>query len=172
MSILNEFMSLEEALYPLNVYPIWDQSNRYYCTPLQYQMFAGLGVDGIHFCYRESSQPDHALIIVVSPGAECEVTPVAETITDFIRLLITTGDAGSMEAAANRSLAEYQEYEMGGLETLHEYPEQKQGADAAIARLKEMFGVHEMADLYGYIQDMKQKYANLTFTFDAEDSFS
>lgn len=70
----------------------------YFCTPKGATIFGWKGVDGIHFCFIRGFG---SMVFAVSPmnGAPNYVHPLAKDFTDFLRLLISCGDAEALEQA-------------------------------------------------------------------------
>lgn len=75
-----------------------DNQQRYYCTPVDAEIFARTGVDGIHFCtipaYGE-------MIFCVDPSGSHsrEVFPLAEDWEDLLRMLLACGDVWNLVEA-------------------------------------------------------------------------
>ena len=128
-----------------------DPDNRYFCTPVGAIVFGWTGVDGIHFCkirrFRE-------MIFAVSPAnAPGEyVHPIARDFRDFLRLLITLGDANLLEQAwmwdRSRFMTERK------IVAAEEDPER----DEVIRRLIKKFSLTPMEDPYGYIHSLQDRF--------------
>ena len=64
------------------------KATHYFCTPVGGEIFASIGVDGIHYC----TVPDLGdTIFVVTPMTSLDhhVFPVAHDLTEFLRLIVT-----------------------------------------------------------------------------------
>lgn len=160
MSILIDFKESLASLGALNLYTI---EERYHCTPVEAVLLASIGIDGIHYCIlpMDSKSLDDSPVFVVSPHSYVEVLPVAENITDFISLVVTLKEAGGIEAAALRDKDSFLQYfEEDPLDD----PEYPVLVNEAIEYCKQKFNIGELENPYEYIQTMKQKYKNLTYT--------
>lgn len=75
-----------------------DDSVTYFCTPQGASIIGWAGVDGIHFCFLRGFGE---MVFAVSPmnPAPDFVHPLAETFTDFLRLLLACGDTAALEQA-------------------------------------------------------------------------
>ncbi|MBE6565039.1 MAG: hypothetical protein E7655_07185 [Ruminococcaceae bacterium] len=58
-----------------------------FCTPVGADIFASLGVDGIHFCQIEGFG-DMVFTVTPSPSDDNYVIPTARTFSDFLRLVL------------------------------------------------------------------------------------
>lgn len=136
-----------------------DPDNRYFCTPVGAIVFGWTGVDGIHFCkirrFRE-------MIFAVSPAnAPGEyVHPIARDFRDFLRLLITLGDANLLEQAwmwdRSRFMTERK------IVAAEEDPER----DGVIRRLIKKFSLTPMEDPYGYIHSLQDRFDYTAIPYD------
>lgn len=74
------------------------ENNPYFCTPKGASVFGWAGVDGIHFCFIRGFG---GMVFAVSPMsiAPNYVRPIARTFEDFLRLLLSCGDAAAPEQA-------------------------------------------------------------------------
>lgn len=160
MSILIDFKESLTSLGALNLYII---EERYHCTPVESELLASIGIDGIHYCIlpMDNKSLDDSPVLVVSPHSYVEVLPVAENITDFISLVVTLKEAGGIEAAALRDKHSFLQYLEEGL---LDDPEYSALVNQAVEYCKHKFSVSEMENPYEYIQAMKQKYKNITYT--------
>lgn len=160
MSLVSAFQDSLPELTALSLYPA---EARYHCTPVEAVLLATIGVDGIHFCLLPA--PDKPLaespVLVISPLSEVEVIPVAETLMDFIALVITLKEAGAIEAAALREKDAFLSYLEGGLLGDSEHARQ---VNEAAAYCKQKFSVCEMENPYEYIQTIKQRYQTIRYT--------
>ncbi|MDO5292368.1 MAG: hypothetical protein Q4F05_06415 [bacterium] len=89
-----------------------ETNDGYFCTPVGAEVFARLGVDGIHFCFIPSLQPDRSLeqgmVYAVNPMAPDQyVKPVANNLKEFLEMVIACGDAGVLEQAGAMDRKKY-----------------------------------------------------------------
>ena len=68
----------------------------YFCTPKGASIFGWVGVDGIHFCFIRGFG---SMVFAISPmnSAPNFLHPLARNFADFLRLLLTCGDASALE---------------------------------------------------------------------------
>ncbi len=76
----------------------WESKSMYFCTPRRAKVIGWSGVDGIHYCFVRGFGE---MVFAVSPMnvPEDYVHPIAGSFTDFLRLLLTCGDAAALEQA-------------------------------------------------------------------------
>ena len=136
-----------------------DPDNRYFCTPVGAVVFGWAGVDGIHYCKIRRFRD---MIFAVSPAnAPGEyVHPIAKDFRDFLRLLITLGDANLIEQAwmwdRSRFIAERKRVSAA--------PDPAR--DAVIAKLTKKFSLAPMEDPYTYIRTLQEHFDYTTIPFD------
>lgn len=89
------FLQLNIDLAPLGVARCEDNAP-YFCTPKGASVFGWTGADGVHFCFIRGFGET---VFSVSPmnAAPDYVHPLAESFTDFLRLLLACGDAAALE---------------------------------------------------------------------------
>ena len=89
------FLQLGINLAPVGI-EARDDETVYFCTPRGASIIGWAGVDGIHYCFIRGFGE---MVFAVSPMniAPDFVRPLAETFTDFLRLLLACGDAGTLE---------------------------------------------------------------------------
>ena len=91
------FLDKKIDLRPVGV-EITGDAVPYFCTPQGAVIFGRTGVDGIHFCFIPGLGET---VFAVSPmnDAPDRIHPLAETFTDFLRLLLACGDVAALEQA-------------------------------------------------------------------------
>lgn len=158
------FQAFKDNLPKLSALNLYGSQERYYCTPVEAVPLASIGADGIYFCIlpRVNQTLDDSPVLVISPLSEVEVIPVAETIRDFISLVITLQDAGGIEAAALREKDSFLRYFEENL--LLDDLQHAIDIHQAVRYCKEAFGIFEMADPYEYVQTVKQKLRTIPYT--------
>ena len=92
-----KFLECRIDLTPVGVERRRDASP-YFCTPKGASIFGWAGVDGIHFCFLPGFGET---VFAVSPmnSAPDYVHPIAQSFTDFLRLLLSCGDVSALEQA-------------------------------------------------------------------------
>ncbi|OMF28075.1 hypothetical protein BK133_18845 [Paenibacillus sp. FSL H8-0548] len=126
---------------------------RYHCTPPDFIPFASPGVDGIHYCFVTDfgtvKDLEQAYIAAVSPmDIDSEIWIVAKNITDFLRILCTDRSVlyynGSTLDVYFQSAKE------------QELQQEKQQLSPALQRLKAVFELNEIPDLFEYMQSVRE----------------
>jgi hypothetical protein len=126
---------------------------RYHCTPPDFIPFASPGVDGIHYCFVTDfgtvNDLEQAYIAAVSPmDFDSEIWIVAKNITDFLRILCTDRSIlyfnGSTLDVYSQRVKEQEEQQ------------EKQPPSPALQRLKAVFDLNEIPDLYEYMQSIRE----------------
>ena len=92
-----KFLRKHLDLSPLSVMRRED-NDPYFCTPKGASIFGWAGVDGIHFCFVRGFGET---VFAVSPmnGGKDFVHVIARDFSDFLRLLLATGDSAALEQA-------------------------------------------------------------------------
>lgn len=97
MKTYNEFMrwNIDTSLIGLEKSP---NDNLYFCTPKGAHVIGWAGVDGIHFCFVEGFGE---MVFAVSPlnNTKEYVHPIANSFSDFMRLILACGNASALEKA-------------------------------------------------------------------------
>ena len=169
---IDEFNSIINDLTSLGIVK-WDSRDRYFCTPIEARILAGLGSDGIHFCLisrNEYEDIELSPVYVISPMMpEHYVELIASSFEDFIALLIECKDATALEyvsyseeEAFNRFLVEIDR----GIIDACDFNEK---VHSAIKRLQSIFGIRSIDNIYQHIQLTRSKLENhAPFTFSKE----
>lgn len=97
MITYNKFKKLNIDISPLGIEQ-WENANPYFCTPKRAKIIGWAGVDGIHYCFVHGFGE---MVFAVSPmnALGDYVHPLARTFSDFLRLLLSCGDAAALEQA-------------------------------------------------------------------------
>lgn len=135
----------------------------YFCTPKGASVFGWAGVDGIHFCFIRGFGE---MVFAVSPmnAAPDYVHPLAESFTDFLRLLLACGDASALEQAWMWDKPRFEAF-------LRDNPpteEQKK----TLARIAERMKLTAMEQPWEYIHALQASfdYGKLRYTEDYYDN--
>ncbi len=104
---IKAFRKINIDLSPLGLY-MKGEFEHYYCTPKNAQIFASMGVDGIHFCTIEQFGE---IVFAVSPMNFGEnVHPVARGFEDLLCLLLHCGDIAALEQCYNWDEEQYKAF--------------------------------------------------------------
>lgn len=151
MRITDEFQKIKTDLSYIGL--CRGTFEKYFCTPLNSIIFAGLGVDGIHFCIipsKEDKTLENSPVYVVSPLMPGHYTePVAENFTDFLSLVIITKDAATMESISYMDKETFDNY-------LQDISGENKETIEAIRVLKETFNLKDIPDVYHYVKSVQQ----------------
>lgn len=153
----------KEILRKLNKHkPVWyslgmqyekpSEAVRYFCTPMGAQIFASLGVDGIHYITLPS-QGDTVLMVDPMPSDDRYVIPVAENLADFMCLIYTLEGTQLLDRTLCPDEAKWKEHL-----TLH----LAAGDDRRKAELNELshlFDVRPISDPYRYMCALADRFA-------------
>lgn len=125
---------------------------RYSCTPVDFIPFARSGGDGIHYCFVTDfgtvQDLEHANIAVVSPmDFDDAIWLVAKNMNDFLRIICTDRTVLYNNPNTSRKIFEKTE------EQVAEALADKQSP--SIQRLKQFFGLNEIADMAEYIRSVQ-----------------
>ena len=75
-----------------------EDNDPYFCTPKGASIFGWAGVDGIHFCFVRGFGETVFAVSPMNGGKDC-VHVIARDFSDFLRLLLATGDSAALEQA-------------------------------------------------------------------------
>jgi len=119
------------------------ENTPYFCTPVGAEIIGWAGVDGIHYCFiRRFGEMVFAVDPMNDPGNH--VYPLARNFEDFLRLLLSCGDAGCIQQAHAWDAAAFARYQQ-------ENP-RSEAQTAALDKLAKTFRLTPMPDPLGYIR--------------------
>lgn len=144
---LKRLHALGYTLAPLGV-EFRKDNKPYFCTPKYSNIIGWAGVDGIHFCCIFGySDAVFAVSPMNAPGEYIHI--VAESIGDFISLLLATGDSAALEQAWQWDREQFEAF----------VRESKANAPHEVI---DMIGLklklRPMRDPYGYIHNLQQNF--------------
>lgn len=128
----------------------------YFCTPEGARIFGWAGVDGVHYCFVQGfGEMVFAVIPIAGPGGY--VRPLARDFTDFLRLLLSCGDAAILDQAGLWSQAQFDT----ALREAPPTPEQQ----AVLKAIASRFSLTPMERPLSYIQELQRgfDYSRLRF---------
>lgn len=141
----------------------------YFCTPLNADVFAYIGSDGIHFCIAKSEKGiENSPVYVVSPSM-CGhyVELVGRNITDFLCLVITCKDASAIEYISYASEEKFIEHIIKINEQILDNSFINSAVEDAISTLKTVFKLYTIDNVFKHVKDTKENpiyHVNLTFS--------
>lgn len=129
-----------------------DDNVRYFCTPQEAIPFASLGFDGIHFCLMELPEKSGTYRVVqVNPAAgEERLRLVADSLDDFVSLLMKVPFGGNIYTASYQDRASYED----AIERSNREVEEWGMEDGLIKLRKKLamvFHVRPISDPFDYI---------------------
>jgi hypothetical protein len=154
MRITDKFKYIKTDLSPIGLIKKDTKRYKYFCTPKNAVVFAGIGVDGIHFCILPDENDktlENSPVYVVSPMMpDHYVEPVAENFYNFISLVVLLKDAGALEYISYADRAGFSKY-------LQDVPCDKQEIIKAVTALSDAFPVKNINDAYGYVKQLQSR---------------
>lgn len=156
-----KFLRKHLDLSPLSVMRRED-NDPYFCTPKGASIFGWAGVDGIHFCFVRGFGETVFAVSPMNGGKDC-VHVIARDFSDFLRLLLATGDSAALEQAWQWDEAQFDAF-------LAENPptdEQK----AVLSQITTVFFLTPMERPWQYLRKLQAEFdlSKLKFTEDFYD---
>ena len=156
-----KFLRKHLDLSPLSVMRRED-NDPYFCTPKGASIFGWAGVDGIHFCFVRGFGETVFAVSPMNGGRDC-VHVIARDFSDFLRLLLATGDSAALEQAWQWDEAQFDAF-------LAENPptdEQK----AVLSQITTVFSLTPMERPWQYLHALQAEFdlSELKFTEDFYD---
>uniref|UniRef100_N2A0J7 Uncharacterized protein n=1 Tax=Eubacterium plexicaudatum ASF492 TaxID=1235802 RepID=N2A0J7_9FIRM len=84
---------------------IKDALTKYFCTPTNLNVFASLGVDGVHFGVLKGHK--NPPVYVIDPWSASYVEPISENFEDFLSMLLTLKNANFFTFISGSSKEEF-----------------------------------------------------------------
>ena len=139
-----------------------EDNDPYFCTPKGASIFGWAGVDGIHFCFVRGFGETVFAVSPMNGGKDC-VHVIARDFSDFLRLLLATGDSAALEQAWQWDEAQFDAF-------LAENPptdEQK----AVLSQITTVFSLTPMERPWQYLRELQAEFdlSKLKFTEDFYD---
>lgn len=139
-----------------------EDNDPYFCTPKGASIFGWAGVDGIHFCFVRGFGETVFAVSPMNGGKDC-VHVIARDFSDFLRLLLATGDSAALEQAWQWDEAQFDAF-------LAENPptdEQK----AVLSQISTVFSLTPMERPWQYLRKLQAEFdlSKLKFTEDFYD---
>ena len=156
-----KFLRKHLDLSPLSVMRRED-NDPYFCTPKGASIFGWAGVDGIHFCFVRGFGETGFAVSPMNGSKDC-VHVIARDFSDFLRLLLATGDSAALEQAWQWDEAQFDAF-------LAENPptdEQK----AVLSQITTVFSLTPMERPWQYLRKLQAEFdlSKLKFTEDFYD---
>lgn len=139
-----------------------EDNDPYFCTPKGASIFGWAGVDGIHFCFVRGFGETVFAVSPMNGGKDC-VHVIARDFSDFLRLLLATGDSAALEQAWQWDEAQFDAF-------LAENPptdEQK----TVLSQISTVFSLTPMERPWQYLREQQAEFdlSKLKFTEDFYD---
>lgn len=144
---------------------------RYFCTPVNTQVFGGVGCDGIHFCILKNGfEIDDSPVYVVSPmmpGHYVEL--VAENITDFLGLLVSCKDAALIEYISYSSENQFNTSVEKLNDEIANDEERSKNIAKALHQIRQLADIPDIRNAYQYTKELRtKKFDHAVLEFDPE----
>jgi hypothetical protein len=156
-----KFLRKHLDLSPLSVMRRED-NDPYFCTPKGASIFGWAGVDGIHFCFVRGFGETVFAVSPMNGGKDC-VHVIARDFSDFLRLLLATGDSAALEQAWQWDEAQFDAF------LAENPPTDKQ--KAVLSQITTVFSLTPMERPWQYLRKLQAEFdlSKLKFTEDFYD---
>ncbi len=131
----------------------------YFCTPKGAEIFASLGVGGVHYCTIAKCGET---VFVINPSDEPYVIPVAKNFEDFLRVVLAlhgTNILDQLPALGKERAIAYLEKQIES---------ETEEAKAALHALAEAFSLTPMEDPLDYVASVANSFDMRKIQFTAE----
>lgn len=151
----------------------YNNDNRYFCTPQEANIFAGLGVNGIHSCIIPRScceNIEQSPVYVISPMMpDHYVELVASSLQDFIDILVACKDAAALEYISYSGEEAFNTLLFEIDRCLVESPDYNEKVKETTKKLQSIFGVRAIDNIYQHVQTTRSNLDNhAPFTYPKE----
>lgn len=128
-------------------------SSGYSCDPIGAKVFAGLGVDGVHFCFIDGFGE---MVFSINPFAynNQSVNPLASTFEDFLGLVLTCKNSNLPELIYNLTREEFDNQ----LEKTLNDPFEKDETEAVLAIIQTELNITPIAEPYDYVRKVQTSF--------------
>lgn len=108
MSVYEQFLKLDRNTSWIGLEKGNEDVN-YFCTPVGAKIIGWEGVDGIHYCFIEGFKE---MVFAVNPMSCCDryVYPLADTFEIFLRLILSTNSATTLEQIILWNKKEFEQF--------------------------------------------------------------
>ena len=146
-TIFEEFMSMKLDTRTIGL----DKSDceDYFCVPIGAKVFAGLGVDGVQFCFIDGF---NEMVFAISPEAieNKFVNPIAENFEIFLRLVVSCKNANPLEQIYWNTREEF-------ISFLEEDMKNASAEQTAVlGQLQSELNISPMTDPYAYVKELQR----------------
>ena len=131
----------------------------YFCTPKGAEIFASLGVDGVHYCTIPKCGET---VFVIRPSDEPYVLPVANNFEDFLRVVLALHGTNILDQLPIFSREKAEAYLKKQIES------ETEEAKAALRALAEAFSLTPMEDPLDYVASVANSFDMSKIRFTAE----
>lgn len=156
-----KFLKLGIDLAPLDLEQR-DQNETYFCTPKGARIMGWAGVDGIHYCFLRGFGE---MVFSVTPMnvAPHYVHPLAQSFSDFLRLLLSCGGTAALDQA-------YQWDSQAFSAFLSDHPPTQEQQEV-LTQLAQQTGLSPMENPWEYLHQLHANFdaSHITYTEDFYD---
>ncbi len=128
-------------------------SSGYFCDPIGARIFAGLGVDGVHFCFIDGFKE---MVFSIDPFAydNQSVNPLAYTFEDFLGLVLSCKNSNLPELIYNLSREEFDNQLKKALND----PFEKEETEAVLAIIQAELKITPIVEPYDYVRKVQASF--------------
>lgn len=160
MICFEKFNEMIGDLSPLGLMKCGNES-KYDCTPENAYVFAGTGVDGIHFCIvpgKGHEDMELSPVYAVSPMMPDHLVElIASNFQDFFDVLAACKDAAALEYIGYSGEETFNKF-LGKIEKeLEESPEFNEKVKEAVEKLQAAFGLRKIDNVYEHVRAAKSR---------------
>lgn len=142
LKIKGEYIGLEKG----------DEVGDYFCTPVGAKVFAW--DNGIHYCFIDGFSE---MVFCVNPETCCDyyVYPLAKNFYDFLRLVLATKNANTMQQVILWDKKEYLDFINSPDNLSYDNSEEVM---AVLNTIRTNLGISEMENPFEYIKDVQKNF--------------
>lgn len=158
MNLYKKFKELNLDTSCLGLIP-GSETSEYFCTPLGAKVIGWEGVDGIHYCMVRGFKD---MVFSVNPMDCCHpyVHPIASTFKDFLRLLLTCGNATKLEQIHHLDAEEFIQITSNDAKTLEQ--------SSVLEEIQRHFQLSPLEHPYEYVKAIQEKFDYSTLRYSKE----
>lgn len=158
MNLYKKFKELNLDTSCLGLIP-GSETSEYFCTPLGAKVIGWEGVDGIHYCMVRGFKD---MVFSVNPMDCCHpyVHPIASTFKDFLRLLLTCGNATKLEQIHHLDAEEFIQITLNDAKTLEQ--------SSVLEEIQRHFQLSPLEHPYEYVKAIQEKFDYSTLRYSKE----
>ena len=139
-----------------------ENNTPYFCTPVGAEIIGDIGVDGIHFCFIPVVDENMVFAVSPIPCGPHHVEPIAYDFIDFMRLILSCGDAAPLEQIAWIGEVDF-------VNMIQSNAERFMGDQInACQTIQTVFGVEKIIEPYRYVKSIQAHFNYQSIPFPDE----